>query len=120
LTSSAGKTVDPAPGKYPAATDSRVFQELWISLASLLRSYTAAHGLHDDRHAVVMAGEDEITVRHQEKWLRLERDFAIVTWTRENGSSGSMEILHSGRLRSGANEEEMDLAAEAWARELMR
>jgi hypothetical protein len=31
-----------------------------------------------------------------------------------------MEITESGRLRDGMNEEEMDLAAEAWARELMR
>ena len=39
-----GRTVDAAPGRYPATTDSRVFAELWISLASLLRSDTAAHG----------------------------------------------------------------------------
>ncbi len=116
----ASRTVDAAPGGNPAATDSRVFAELWISLASLLRSYTAAHGLHDDRHATVQADEEEITVRHEEKWLRLERDGAIVTWTRENRSSGKMEISGAGRLRSGTSEEEMDLAAEAWARELMR
>ena len=116
----ASRSADAAPGGYPAATDSRVFAELWISLASLLRSYTAAHGLHDNRHATIAADEEEISVRHGEKWLRLERDLAIVTWTRENGSSGRMEISDSGRLRSGASEEEMDLAAEAWARELMR
>ncbi|MDR3796538.1 MAG: transcriptional regulator [Terracidiphilus sp.] len=120
MTVGASRTVDAAPGGYPAATDQRVFAELWISLASLLRSYTAAHGLHDNRHATIVADEEEITVYHQEKWLRLERDLAIVTWTRENGSSGRMEISDSGRLRSGASEEEMDLAAEAWARELMR
>lgn len=112
--------VDAAPGGYPAATDQRVLAELWISLASLLRSYTAAHGLHDNRHATVEADGKEIWVRHGEKWLHLERDLAIVAWTRENGSSGAMEIADSGRLRSGASEEEMDLAAEAWARELMR
>jgi hypothetical protein len=116
----ASRTVDPAPGKYPAVTDSHVFAELWISLASLLRSYCAAHGVHSNRHASVEDGEQEIAVCHEEKWLRLERDVAIVTWTRENGSSGRMEISDSGRLRSGASEEEMDLAAEAWARELMR
>jgi len=100
--------------------ESAVFAEFWISLASLLRSYTAAHGLHQNRHATVEAEDERITVRHEEKRLRLERDGAIVTWTRENGSSGSMEILDTGRLRSGTSEEEMDLAAEAWARELMR
>lgn len=120
MTIGASRTVDAAPGRYPAAADSRVFPELWISLASLLRSYTAAHGLHGNRLAVVEANEEEITVRHEEKWLRLERAGAIVTWTRENRSSGIMEFLDSGRLRSGASEEEMDMAAEAWARELMR
>lgn len=120
MTVGASRTIDAAPGRNPAATDSRVFAELWISLASLLRSYTAAHGLHDNRLATVEAGEDRISVHHQEKWLRLEREVAIVTWTRENGSSGRMEISEAGRLRSGTSEEEMDLAAEAWARELMR
>ena len=97
-----------------------VYAELWISLASLLRSYCAAHGVHSNRHATVETGEERIMARYGEKWLRLERDVAIVTWTRENGSSGSMEISEAGRLRSGTSEEEMDLAAEAWARELMR
>jgi cell division inhibitor SulA len=116
----ASRTVDAAPGKHPAATDARVFYELWISLASLLRSYCAAHGIHSNRHATVEADEEEITVRYGTKWLRLEREGAIVSWTRENGSSGRMEISEAGRLRSGTSEEEMDLAAEAWARELMR
>ena len=119
MTMGASRTVDVAPGRNPAAADSRVFLELWISLASLLRSYTAAHGLHNHRHAAVETGEDQIMVRYEAKWLRLERDVAIVTWTRENGSSGTVEISESGRLRSGTSEEEMDLAAEAWARELM-
>jgi hypothetical protein len=116
----ASRTVDAAPGRNLAATDSRVFAELWISLASLLRSYTAVHGLHGNRRATVEAVQEEISVRHGEKWLLLKRDVARVTWTRENGSSGKMEITETGRLRDGMNEEEMDLAAEAWARELMR
>ena len=120
MTMGASRTADAAPERNPAAIDPRVFPELWISLASLLRSYCAAHGVHNNRHATVEAGEQEMMVRHGEKWLRLERDVAIVTWTRENGSSGRMEISEAGRLRSGTNEEEMDLAAEAWARELMR
>ena len=120
MTVGASRTFDAAPGGHPAATDQRVYAELWISLASLLRSYCAAHGVHSNRHATVETDEEEIAVRHEEKWLRLERDGAIVTWTRENGSSGSMEIAETGQLRSGTGEEEMDLAAEAWARELMR
>jgi hypothetical protein len=109
-----------AAGGDPAATDLRVFAELWISLASLLRSYTAAHGLHNNRHARVESGEDRITVRHESKWLRLERKGEIVTWTRENRSCGSIVISEAGRLRNGLREEEMDMAAEAWARELMQ
>jgi hypothetical protein len=116
----ASKTMEAAAGGHPAATDSRVYAELWVSLASLLRSYTAAHGVNGHRHARVEAGEDRIAIRYGEKWLRLKRDGAIVTWTRENRSRGSMEISETGRLRSGLHEEEMDLAAEAWARELMR
>jgi cell division inhibitor SulA len=97
-----------------------LWSELWISLASLLRSYTAAHGLNGNRLATVEADEEGITVRHEEKWLRLEREAAIVTWTREDRSSGKIEITETGRLREGTSEEEMDLTAEAWARELMR
>lgn len=104
----------------PVGMDSLVFAEFWISLASLLRSYTAVHGLGGVRHALVEADADKITVHLEEKWLRLERKGAIVTWTRENRSSGSMEFSEAGRLRSELNEEEMDMAAEAWARELMR
>jgi hypothetical protein len=104
--------------RHPVVAE--VYAELWISLASLLRSYTAAHGFGGDRHALVEADEDRITVRLGEKWLRLERDGAIVTWTRENRNSGKMEITETGRLRDGTSEEEMDMAAEAWARELMR
>jgi hypothetical protein len=97
-----------------------VLIELWISLASLLRSYTAAHGIHNNRYATVEANEEAIEVRFEEKWLRLERDCATVAWTRDNGSGGRLEIRDDGRLRTESSEEEMDMAAEAWARELMR
>ena len=46
--------------------------ELWVSLASLLRSYTAAHGLNGNRQATVELGEEQIMVRHGETWLDLE------------------------------------------------
>jgi hypothetical protein len=98
--------------------------ELWVSLASLLRSYTAAHGLNGDRQATVELGEETIVVRHGEKWLDLERRGATVVWNREDGRGGTMELTEHGRLRGAgfgdADEEEMDLAAEAWARELMK
>lgn len=99
---------------------SSLYAELWVSLASLLRSYTAAHGLNGNRQATVELGEERITVRAGEKWLKLERDSAQVTWQREDGSSGVLEMTEHGRLRGEQGEEEMDIVAEAWARELMQ
>jgi len=97
-----------------------VYIELWVSLASLLRSYTAAHGLNGNRQATVELGEERITVRHGDRWLDLKRDGATVFWQREDGRSGMLELTEAGQLQSSERDEEMDLAAEAWARELMQ
>ena len=99
--------------------EAQVYVELWVSLASLLRSYTAAHGLNGNRQATVELGEERITVRHGDAWLDLERRGSEITWRREDGRSGALELMEAGRLRSEDHEEEMDMAAEAWARELM-
>jgi hypothetical protein len=99
---------------------SELYVELWVSLASLLRSYTAAHGLNGNRQATVELGEEKIVVRHAVRWLELIRSGATVDWKREDGRSGTMELTESGKLREGTNEEEMDIVAEAWARELMQ
>jgi hypothetical protein len=88
-------------------------------MASLLRSYTAAHGLNGNRQATVELGEARITVRHAAAWMELERSGAMVRWKREDGRAGLMELTEAGQLRSGEHEEEMDMVAEAWARELM-
>ena len=96
-----------------------LYVELWVSLASLLRSYTAVHGLNGNRQATVELGEERITVRHGDAWLDLERRGSEITWRREDGRSGALELMEAGRLRSEDHEEEMDMAAEAWARELM-
>jgi hypothetical protein len=93
--------------------------ELWVSLASLLRSYTAAHGLNGNRQATVELGENKILVRHGDDWLDLTRSGATVTWLREDGRTGTLELTEAGKLRGETGEEEMDMAAEAWARELM-
>jgi hypothetical protein len=77
-----------------------VYVELWVSLASLLRSYMAAHGLNGNRQATVELGETRIVVRHGERWLELEREGAQVRWSRENGSVGTLEMTEAGRLRS--------------------
>ncbi|MBS1803036.1 MAG: transcriptional regulator [Acidobacteria bacterium] len=98
----------------------QLYVELWVSLASLLRSYTAAHGLNGDRQATVELGEDQITVRHGNTWLDLKRNGANITWSRDNGKNGMLELTEAGTLRNSANEEEMDMVAEAWAREMMR
>jgi hypothetical protein len=106
--------------------DEKLYVELWVSLASLLRSYTAAHGLNGNRQATIELGEEKIIVRHAEKWLTLERSGAQVAWTRENGSGGTLELTEQGRLRAtsperaASAEEDLDMAAEAWARELMQ
>jgi len=93
--------------------------EFWISFASLLRSYTALHASNGNGEAEIESGGNTITVRHAEKCLVLKRHFAMVTWTRENGSSGTMEFTDHGTLRSDTADEPMDLLAEQWARELM-
>ena len=96
-----------------------LYAELWTSLASLLRSYTALHGLHANREAAVESTEHKITVIHNEKWLRLTRNHAILTWMRENGTMGTLELTEAGTLRGDNGDEAMDLAAEQWARDLM-
>jgi len=96
-----------------------VWGELWVSLASLLRSYTAAHGLHEGVNAEIEFDPHRITGTFGKRRLHLERSNNTVTWMRENGSNGVLELTDHGRLRSTEGEEEMDMAAEAWARELM-
>jgi hypothetical protein len=113
-------------GLAEAATPTQLWPELWISLASLLRSYTAAHGLNRREQATVELGEDQIIVRAGGRWLKLDRHQAEIIWTREDGARGLMRFTIEGRLNTHVGheehedrEEEMDMQAEAWARELM-
>jgi hypothetical protein len=96
-----------------------VYAELWTSLASLLRSYTAAHGLHTGAAAQVEWDAAHILAQYRDKWLDLRREGARVAWMRENGKGGWLELTEGGHLRGADGENEMDMAAEAWARELM-
>ena len=98
----------------------QLYVELWVSLASLLRSYTAAHGLIGDRQATVELGEEQITVRHANAWLDLNRNGAQIIWKRDDGRSGMLEMTEAGQLRGMTGTDEMDMVAEAWARELMQ
>jgi hypothetical protein len=98
----------------------QLYSELWVSLASLLRSYTAAHGLNGDRQATVELSEEQITVRHGDAWLDLKRSEGQIIWRREDGRNGMLELTEAGRMRNESSEEELDMAAEAWAREIMQ
>ncbi len=50
-----------ATAKDSIGNPDQVYVEFWVSLASLLRSYTAAHGLNGNRQATVELGEERIT-----------------------------------------------------------
>lgn len=99
--------------------DAQIQIELWHSLIALLRSYTSAHGLNRKQSAAIEASGDCLTARHGSRWLELRRRGASIGWTRENGDRGVLEMTDHGRLRGPEGEEELDMAAEAWARELM-
>jgi hypothetical protein len=96
-----------------------LWAELWISLASLLRSYSAAHGLSRGRSAEIDFGEARIAARCGERWLKLTREGAAIRYESSGGDRGEMGWTPAGRLKTAAGEEEMDMAAEGWARELM-
>jgi hypothetical protein len=110
-----------------AVASLQLWPELWVSLASLLRSYTAAHGLNRKQQATVELGEDDIIVRAADRWLKLHRHQAEIIWSREDGTRGLMRFTIEGKLQTQVGdeefhevEEEMDMQAEAWARELMQ
>jgi hypothetical protein len=102
----------------PRCSMEDLWNELWVSLASLLRSYTAVHGLNGSGLAAVELDQERITLRHGKCWLDLRHSGSTVTWQREDGRSGVLELTEAGRLRGHSDEEEMDMAAERWAREL--
>jgi hypothetical protein len=52
--------------------------------------------------------------------MELRRSGAHVIWKREDGSQGTLKLTETGQLRGDTGEEEMDMAAEGWARELMQ
>jgi hypothetical protein len=123
-----GLAIDPSANTVPTSESSdKLWPELWVSLASLLRSYTAAHGLNRKQQATVELGEETITVRAGDRWLNLIRHQAEIIWTRENNGKGLMRFTIDGKLETHIGheehhdkEEEMDMQAEAWARELMQ
>ena len=98
-----------------AAMDPRLRTELWTSWASLLRSYAAAHGLNSRHHAVVEVGADKITLRVASRWLR----FTHETIQDSENNQTDFRLQEDGTVKLNGIAEEMDLAAERLAREMM-
>jgi hypothetical protein len=97
-----------------------VLRELWASFVSLLRSYTAAHGLNGTRQAVLEVSEDHLLVRAGERLLRMRFDGERGSFARETGPATEFTLDEHGRVIIGGNAEEMDMVAERLAREIMR
>ena len=108
--------MNPSGASFGAAMDHRLRTELWTSWASLLRSYAAAHGLNSRHHAVVEVGADEITLRVASRWLR----FTHETLQDSEGHSSTFNLEEDGTVRLNGIADEMDLAAERLAREMMQ
>jgi DNA-binding transcriptional regulator PaaX len=94
---------------------SQLHIELWTSWASLLRSYAAAHGLNSRHHAVVEVGADEITLRVAAHWLRFTHDLMEDS----EGNRSAFSLQEDGTVKLREHTQEMDLAAEKLAREMM-
>ena len=94
----------------------RVHVELWTSFASLIRSYGAAHGLNSRHQAVVEVGSDLILLRVGTRWLR----FTPSEMMEDNDRTVPFRLNHDGTVSIGEVTEEMDLAAERLAREMMQ
>ena len=95
--------------------DANLSTELWTSWASMLRVYAAAHGLTSTHHAVVEVGAEEIVLRVGDRWARFSRDEVSTS----EGVSVPFRMLEDGRIRIGDVEDEMDMAAERVAREML-
>ncbi len=90
--------------------------ELWTSCASLLRSYAAAHGLNAPQHAVVEVSADEITLRVGTHWLH----FTANALQHDDATPVPFNLEPNGTVRiNHGYEEEMDIAAERFAREII-
>jgi hypothetical protein len=100
--------------------DPIVARELWTSFVSLVRSYTAAHGLNGTRQAVLEVSEDALLVRAGDRLLAVRFDGERGSFRREAGPETEFTLDEHGRLRIAGEAEEMDMVAERLAREIMR
>jgi hypothetical protein len=96
--------------------DAHLHTELWTSWASLLRSYSAAHGMSAKEHAVVEVSADAITLRVGTRWLQ----FTHAEVLSSDGTPLAFALNEDGTVTiAGAPSEEMDMAAERFAREML-
>ena len=96
--------------------NAQLHTELWTSWASLLRSYAAAHGLNSTQHAVVEVSADEITLRVGTHWLR----FTATELRHDDAAPVTFNLEENGTIRiNNGPEEEMDIAAERFARDML-
>jgi hypothetical protein len=100
--------------------DPAVARELWASFISLIRSYTAAHGLNGTRQAVLEVSDNSLLVRAGERLLTIRCDGDHGDWQRESGPATEFTLDEHGRLVIDDKAEEMDMVAERLAREIMR
>ncbi|MEO6924528.1 MAG: transcriptional regulator [Bryocella sp.] len=97
-------------------TSSQLHTELWTSWASLLRSYAAAHGLNAAQHAVVEVSAEEITLRVGSRWVRFSQSAVEFS----DAAAKGFALLEDGTVSvAGGAPEEMDIAAELFAREIL-
>jgi hypothetical protein len=96
-----------------------VYAEFWSSFISLMRSYTAAHGLNRGEQAILEVSGDAMLVRVGDRWLSFRRDGAEGQWDRENGQRVRFHFDEGGRIVVHGHAEEMDVIAEKLAREVM-
>jgi hypothetical protein len=111
------------------STDSRVYAELWISFAALIRSYVAAHDLSKpvSEHSLVDEGADgHLTLRGEGKIVVIEYDPAVGegNWTLYEDDPGPERVLEHGEFRIGEDslvalsdrrgKLELEVAAEAF------
>jgi hypothetical protein len=109
--------------------DARVYAELWISLAALIRSYVAGHDLARpvSDHVLVDEGEGgRLTLRGEGKTLELEFEAAsgAGNWTVYEDDPGPDRVLERGKfeidedsrvaLSDRAGKLELEVAAEAF------
>lgn len=99
-----------------AMMDKALHIELWTSWASVLRAYAAAHGLNAPQHAVVEVSAREITLRVGPHWLR----FDPASVEGDETVTRPFRLNEDGTVNLGEeSSEDMDVAAERFARELL-